>query len=99
MSPMIAYHVTRHACREAILRDGLLCDRPNKGQPFGVYVFREDGSLDHPGRNSKCFWTSERSQDVWEVAYIGPMIADQYVLNGYVLLRPATMVTLVTGSE
>lgn len=99
MSPLVAYHATRRACRESIQRHGLLCDKPRGKRPFGVYVFREDGALDHLGWNSRAAWTTEKAQDVWEVAYIGPMMPDQYVLNAFILLQPATQVTLVAGNR
>lgn len=99
MSPLVAYHATSYKCRDSIQRHGLLCNRTAGKRPLGVYVFREDGSLDHPGWNSRTIWTSGRAQDIWEVAYIGPIMADQYVLNAMILLLPARHVTLVTGNN
>ena len=99
MSPLVAYHATRRACRDSILQNGLLCDRPTGKRPFGVYVFREDGSLDHSGMNTRTVWESHRAQDLWEVSYIGPIAPDRFVLNAVILLQPATQVTLVTGNK
>lgn len=102
MSPLIAYHATRRACRESILRNGLLCSRPRPflgvHHPFGVYVFREDGSFDHPCM-SRTVWGHAPRQDLWEVAYIGPMMTDPYVLNAVILLLPADHVTLMAGNN
>jgi hypothetical protein len=99
MSPLVAYHATRRACRDSILRNGLLGNSPNGGRPFGVYVFRVDGGLDHVCRNSRLAWDVARAQDLWQVAYIGPVMLDRYVLNAAILLAPATHVTLVAGSK
>lgn len=98
MSPLVAYHVTRKACRASIEENGLLCNRPTKARPFGVYVFRWDRSFEHVTWESRSEWTFYHGQDLWEVAYIGPLMPDQYVFNALILLRPATHVTLVTGN-
>lgn len=85
MSPLVAYHVTRTACRDSIQEYGLL---PNRlpGRPYGVYVFRGDDSFDHLGWNSTCVWHDSPASDLWEVTYIGPLMPDRYVLNAMILL-------------
>lgn len=99
MSPLVAYHVTRNACRESIRRHGLLPGHDRRGRPFGVYVFRGDNSFDHLCINSRTEWTRAPRQDLWRVAYIGPLTHDAYVLNGFVLLGTVDNVTLVTGNH
>lgn len=98
MSPLVAYHVTRTACRESIAQHGLLPNQPTKARPYGVYVFRDDGAFDHPGWDSRTVWARDfgppLGPDVWEVAYIGPLMVDQYVLNGMVLLGTVDHVRL-----
>lgn len=98
MSPLVAYHVTRFACRKSISENGLLPNRPTGGRPYGVYVFRPDGALDHGCKNSWTEWTLNDRQDMWEVAYIGPLMQDDYVLNAVILLGDVDKVTLVTGN-
>lgn len=97
MSPLVACHATRNACRHGIQAFGLL---PNKlpGRPYGVYVFRSDHGFDHLGWNSRCEWTVTPGQDLWRVAYIGPVMEDQYVCNALILLDTVDHVTLVTGN-
>lgn len=99
MSPIVAYHVTRPACRESIIAHGLLPNQPTKARPYGVYAFRSDGSFDHIGWNSSCEWDPHHGQDLWLAAYIGPLMIDQYVLNGFIFLGPVDHVTLVTGNH
>lgn len=98
MSPLVAYHATRMACRASIQENGLLPNRAKRGLPHGVYVFRADNSFSHVGYNSRSEWTRAPRQDLWEVAYIGPLTFDPYVLNGLVLLGKVDHVTLVTGN-
>jgi hypothetical protein len=98
VSPIVGCHATRQACRESILRDGLIPAQPMMGRPYGVYMFRSDGGFDHLGWNSKCEWEPNDHQDLWEGAYIGPLMLDQYVLNALIFLGPVTHVTLVTGN-
>lgn len=98
MSPIVGYHATRDACRRSIKRDGLIAMMPTGYRPMGVYVFRDDGSFDHPGFNSKCVWEWEPRQDLWEAAYIGPLMEDEYVLNALIFLENVEHVTLVTGN-
>lgn len=98
MSPIVGYHCTRNACRESIRQNGLLGAQPTKARPWGVYVFRADGEFDHPTRDSLSEWTHYHGQDLWRVAYIGPSMPDQYVLNALIFLGPVEHVTLVTGN-
>lgn len=99
MSPIVGYHASRYACRDSIRRHGLLCSRPAKGQLVGVYVFRPDGSFNHPSRTFDLYWDERYGQDLWECAYIGPLAMDRFVINGMVLLHPVQHVTLVTGNN
>lgn len=98
MSPLVAYHATRAACRESIRQHGLLPTGSHDGRPFGVYVFRPDSELDHPCKNSACEWECHPRQDLWETAYIGPLAPDQYVLNAVILFGLVDHVTLVTSN-
>lgn len=88
MSPIAAYHATPARHREGIAKHGLLCGQPTKGRPFGVYVYRDDDSFDHPMLNNWIFWGCGGKLDKWSVSYIGPMIPDKYVSNGMILLAP-----------
>lgn len=99
MSPIVGYHATREACRASIREIGLLCSQPQRGRPFGVYVYRDDGSFDHLGWNSLCVWDCGPKEDLWECAYIGPLTEDTYVLNAMIFLEPVKHVTLVTGNS
>lgn len=98
MSPIVGYHATRDCCRRSIGEDGLIPSLPARGQSYGVYVFRDDGSFDHPAINSRTIWQAHRKLDVWECAYIGPVAEDRFVLNAIVFLGEVTHVTLVTGN-
>lgn len=98
VSPIVGFHVTHKKCRDSIRQHGLLASRPSVEQPPGVYVFRLDGALDHVGWNSRSEWTVSHKQDLWAVSYIGPIMFDQYVLNGLVLLGNCPHVTLLTGN-
>lgn len=99
MSPLVAYHATRPACREGIVTNGLLPSSYPRHRPYGVYVFRMDGSFDHLCWNSRTYWDASPRADVWQVAYIGPLMIDQYVQNGMILLGTVDRVTLVTGND
>lgn len=99
MSPVVAYHATRAACRDSIHAYGLLANRPTQARPFGVYVFRTDDSFAHVTWESDTEWGSWYGQDLWEVTYIGPMMLDQYVLNALILLGRVEHVSLVTGNH
>lgn len=99
MSPIVAYHVTRAACRESIQANGLLPNQPTKARPYGVYVFRFDGSFHHWTWESRTEWTFYHNQDLWCVSYIGPLMLDQYVSNAMILLDVVDHVSLVTGNE
>lgn len=47
----------------------------------------------------RVLWTFRRSQDLWRVAYCGPMFADPFVENGVIIPTDVFDVTLVTGNE
>lgn len=95
MSPIVAYHATRSACRRSILQRGLLGNQPNKSRPFGVYVFNDD--FGHGARHW-VRWSYSHRQDLWRVTYIGPVRIDEYVTNGMILLdSPVTHVELIAG--
>lgn len=98
MSPIVGYHASRECCRSSIATDGLIPSLPARGQVFGVYVFRGDGSFDHPCINSRTVWECHRVLDLWECAYIGPLMPDRFVLNAMVFLGEVQHVTLVTGN-
>ena len=100
MSPLVAYHATRRACRESISQRGLIASEPTLQQPVGVYVFRHDhrhGAVMRGGPVAT--WDYAPRQDLWQVAYIGPLMLDRFVSNGFILLKsvPPSEVTLVTG--
>lgn len=101
MSPLIAYHATRRACRDSIQRDGLLCRSPAGGRPYGVYIFSDD--LDHPTfSRGRCLrWGSHPVQDLWQVAYIGRLTEDRYVENALICLDsiPPSAITLITRNR
>ena len=99
MSPLVAYHATNPKCRESIRDNGLLPSQPIMGRPHGVYVFRPDESFDHLGWNSHGMWDCAPGEDLWKVAYIGPLMIDQYILNAMILLGTVDHVTLVTGNQ
>lgn len=98
MSPIVGYHATRDCCRHSIRADGILPNQPAQGRPFGVYVFRDDGGFDHLTWNSRSVWEHRPRLDLWECAYIGPLVADRFVLNAMVFLDAVEHVTLVTGN-
>lgn len=88
-------------CRESIREHGLLPNRPTSHRPYGVYVFRDDGGLNHECYHSitEWEWWPEAYTDCWQVAYIGPMMPDEYVINGMILLgTKIDFVSLVTGN-
>ena len=102
MSPFLFHHSTRRACRSSIQERGLLGAQPCAYQAWGVYVYSDD--MKHPvtvrGAGARrLVHQPHASQDVWQVAYIGPIVADCFVMNGWVLLENPTPdeVTLVTG--
>lgn len=94
---LVAYHSTNRKNRDTIVEFSLLPAQPQRGRPFGVYVFREDFSFNHASWNSSCWWSVAERADLWRVAYFGRACMDQYVINGMVLLDRVTSVTLVTG--
>lgn len=101
MSPFIAYHSCPRRYRESILQYGLLPSLPNPAQFYGVYVFRDD--YQHPTRSKgnlsrsfRCHWDHRPPNDLWEVAYIGPMCGDQYVENGLVLFERPQFASLLS---
>lgn len=92
MSPLVAYHATAQRHRENILRYGLIPHQPTRLQPWGVYVYRPDREFDHntggkQWRPSGVRWVGAWPMDVWQVSYIGPVCADQFVMNGWVLFE------------
>jgi hypothetical protein len=104
MSPFVAYHATRRACRESIQVYGLCPALPMHGRPFGVYVFSEHirHNTHSKGRGARRIrWSSGEGSDVWQVAYIGPLVTDTFIENAVVLLDrvPPLHVTLVTRND
>lgn len=102
MVQLVALHVTYVTRRESIRARGLLGAQPTKARPFGVYVFRDDGSLDHNTIGShRIHWSSERGSDTWQAVYCGPVMPDRYIVNGIILLEdvPPSDVSLVTGNK
>lgn len=98
MSPVLVYHTSPFRRRAGILRHGkIFPNEPSAAEPYGVYVYRDDGSWNHPTWNSRTVWTAGR-QDVWMIAYIGPIMMDKFVHNGMILLDVADHVTLTTGN-
>ena len=103
MSPLVALHVTRVTCRESIRQRGLIPAQPRKGRPFGVYVYTDGNDFDHTTWMRKftsraTVWAAGPRQDIWAVAYIGPLTVDRYVRNALIFLEKVTPehVTLVT---
>ena len=103
MSPLVALHATNFRYREGIYARGLLPSQPAAIQDYGVYVFSDDDSFEHAVYSRASgglivHWACDRGQDVWQVAYIGPLCADRFVANGLVLLHrvPPEHVKLVT---
>jgi hypothetical protein len=103
VSPLAAYHSTSRRHRESIQEHGLLPNLPNATQLYGVYVFRDD--LYHRTRHMRIRgafrqvrvrWAHETHNDLWEVAYVGPLCPDQFVENGLVLYYPPQLVSLLT---
>ena len=76
MSPFVAYHSTAFRHRDSIRAHGLLLNKPATGRPFGVYVFRPD--YGHPtfSRGHRVVWGHRPPSDLWQVAYIGPIVRD-----------------------
>ena len=101
MSLLVGLHATAQRHRDGILQSGVLAAQPQKGRPFGVYTYREDGEFDHPtfSRGHRVVWASGCYQDVWQVAYFGRITPDHYVTNGLVFLGNSVLVTLVTGNN
>jgi hypothetical protein len=102
MSPLIFLHATAHRHRDSIREYGLLISRPNRGRPWGVYVFRDD--YGHPSFSRSrtfpftCWWGWHPPSDLWQAAYIGPLSEDRYVENGWILheLVPPQHLSLIT---
>lgn len=97
----MAYHSTPRRHREAIQRYGLLPSLPSPAQFYGVYVYRDDYS--HPtrakgnlSRSFRCHWSHAAPNDLWRVAYIGPLCGDQFVENGLVLFDRPEFASLVS---
>lgn len=104
VNQVICFHETQRRHREGIQRLGLLRSEPTVSQAFGIYVYREDSSFDHP-TYAKCGgyrirWAANDRADTWRIAYCGPLTPDPFVENAMILLRdtPPEHVTLVTGN-
>jgi hypothetical protein len=104
MSPLVALHATSVTNRESIRVRGLVPGPPKNRGRTGVYVF-SDG-ISHPTRGRtagarRIKWTAGPGEDVWQVAYIGPVATDIYVENALILLDSVgpELVTLVTGND
>lgn len=93
MSLFIGYHATPRRNRASILAHGLRAHTPD-GRPNGVYVFNDD--LHNPDAMS-LQWSRGAGQDLWQVAYFGPMQPDRLCWNA-VILPSVTPVTLVSGN-
>jgi len=100
VSPVIVYHSTARRHRESIERHGLLGNLPNAGQWWGIYTFRDDyrhiPPRDRRNRRTWTIWTHHEPNDLWEIAYIGPLLPDQYVANGLVLTERPEFVSRVS---
>lgn len=101
MTPFLAYHATPRRHRESIGILGLIPGRPMRGRPFGVYVFNDNAPHPTFSRGRFSVWWSGGPyyrEDIWQVAYIGPMLSDEYVENGWVLLEgvPPQCLSLIT---
>lgn len=104
MSPIVGLHATSRRCRDSIREYGIIPSEPTLLQPFGVYVFSDDDEFTHPTYSRSSMpsfvtWAAEWCQDVWAVAYIGPIVPDHLVANALVFLteEPVTLITLITG--
>lgn len=102
MSPLVAYHNSPRRYRDSINRYGLLPNKPSAAGCFGVYVFRDDythtvyTTHNRVARPYHLRWRHRNPDDLWEVAYIGPLRADRFVENGLVLLEQPQFTSLVT---
>lgn len=98
MSPLVAYHSTTFRHRASIQQRGLLAGKPMFQRIFGVYVFRNDHGHPTRMRGARCVWGWDYPNDLWRVAYIGPLSEDRYVENGLVLHQsiPPQHITLIT---
>lgn len=103
MSPLVAYHATSRKCRDSIGDDGLIACQPMRGRPHGVYVYRDDDSIDHPTftRAGPIRWGcfgGPYGSDLWRIAYVGPLTSDHYVTNALICLDsiPPSAITLIT---
>lgn len=99
VSPFICYHASARRNRDGILRDGLLPGQPSECQPSGVYAFSPHlANFTDRSTAQQCGWSYGPGQDLWQIAYIGPMRVDPCLRNA-VVLPSVTSVTLVTGNE
>lgn len=94
----IGYHATSRRYRRSIAARGLIAAKPYC-QREGVFVFSDDLATPMLPGLPRVRWAARpETQDIWCVAYCGPMIADPFVENG-LILPSVTDVTLVTGNE
>lgn len=102
MSPFVAYHATSRRHRDSIWQHGLLIDYSGERSPerIGIYVFNDE--CQHPTFSRSpiggIWWSYGVRQDVWQVAYIGPLAPDHYVNNGMILYErvPPQCLSLIT---
>lgn len=101
MSPFVAYHATSRRHRDSIREHGLLLNFERMSpERNGVYVFNDE--CEHPTFSRSAlggiFWSYGVNQDLWEVAYIGPMAPDHFVNNGIILYErvPPECLSLIT---
>lgn len=99
------YHATPRRHRDAIRQYGLLPNLPNCSQLFGVYAFQDEAYHDTRmmrgiggrWRRVRVWWDYKPPNDLWQIAYVGPITPDQFVENGFVLdAIPPEHVSLVS---
>jgi hypothetical protein len=96
MSPLVCYHSTARRHRESIVECGLLPNRPNVRQRFGVYAYCDDCIHVTRKRAYWCRWDHRPPNDLWQVGYVGPLRPDPYVANGLVLFERPQLLALVS---
>lgn len=93
----IGYHATSRSRRASIESIGLSVDF-SMAEPPGVYVFDPYMSNGEGSSAQECAWDFGPNNDLWRVAYCGPMIRDECLRNA-VILPSVQDVTLVTGNK
>lgn len=93
----VGYHATSRHYRTSIQESGLLAHKPYM-QREGVFVFSDELLTSTLPGLPRVRWAHRSTQDLWRVAYCGPMFADPFVENA-VILPSVTDVTLVTGND